>query len=162
MNRRNNRVTDKIIQQLEDRIRTTATIINCISKEPAIKLIDKRFAKVIDWNIVDNNSSVNRQTKNTETFVKNRYSNKQPNTQPNAKVYNNQFINTAIIPNRYTSIKLPTIMDTEITAFMVINITINPIVKIRKLKYDINGKCKRGRAVDIGLLLKQPPTKAIR
>jgi hypothetical protein len=53
-------------------------------------------------------------------------------------------------------------MDTEITAFMVINITINPIVKIRKLKYDINGKCKRGRAVDIGLLLKQPPTKAIR
>ena len=39
----------------------TATIIDCIGGEPAIKLIDKRFAKVIDWNIVENNSGVNNE-----------------------------------------------------------------------------------------------------
>ena len=107
--------------------------------------MDKRLAKVIDWNIVDKNSGVNNETKNTETFVENKYSNKQLNNQPSAKVYNDQFINTPIIPNKYTAIKLPTIIDTEITAFIAINTIIKPIEIMVKLKYGINGKCKKDK-----------------
>ena len=112
----------------------TAIIIDCIGGEPAIKLIDKRFAKVIDWNIVENNSGVNNETEYTETFVENKYIDKQPETQPGAQAYSDQLINTAIIPGGYTSIELPTIIETEIKALIVINTIINPIVNIRKLK----------------------------
>ena len=120
-----------------------ATIIDCIGGEPAIKLIDKRFAKVIDWNIVENNSGVNNETEYTETFVENKYIDKQPDTRPGAQAYSDQFINTAIIPGGYTSIGLPTIIETEIKALIVINTIINPIVNIRKLKYGINGKYRK-------------------
>ena len=97
----------------------------------------------MDWNILENNSGVNDGTEYTETFVENKYIDKQPNTKPGATAYNDQFINTAIIPNKYTSVKLPTIMDTEITALTVMSTTRKPTVKTTKLKYGINGKYKK-------------------
>ena len=47
--------------------------MNKIQHDPiAIKLMDKRFAKVMDWNILENNSGVNDGTEYTGTFVENK------------------------------------------------------------------------------------------
>ena len=101
------------------------------------------MAIVIDWNIVEPNSRVNINTKKTELLDKNKYINKTTKIIPKAHTYNKQFNKTAIIPNKYTSIRLPTNIDTEIKALRLINTIINPIVKIIKLKYEINGINKK-------------------
>ena len=55
--------------------------------------------------IINGIAGVNNGTEYTETFVENKYIDKQPETRPGAQAYSDQLINTAIIPGGYTSMK---------------------------------------------------------
>ena len=69
-----------------------------VDKEPAGRLIDKRFAKVNDWEKEENNSSIKGNTTNISILVKKGYNGKEHNTNPKDQTYNNPWINTTIIP----------------------------------------------------------------
>jgi hypothetical protein len=82
-------------------IEPTAAIINKeVNKEPASKLIDKRFANVKDWKKLEKDSSKQRTNRKNSNLVKKRYKRKEHNNNPIDQQYNNQFINTAIRPKR--------------------------------------------------------------
>ncbi len=78
----------------------TAIINKEVNKEPASKLIDKRFANVKDWKKLEKDSSKESTNRNNSNLVKKRNKRKEHNNNPIDQQYNNQFINTAIRPKR--------------------------------------------------------------
>ena len=66
---KNKAMNNKIINKLIINFNIIDNIF--INNEPAIKLIDKRFANVIDWNIFGNNSGKNNKCKNIIISIKN-------------------------------------------------------------------------------------------
>ena len=60
----------------------TAIINKEVNKEPASKLIDKRFANVKDWKKLEKDSSKERTNRNNSNLVKKRYKRKEHNNNP--------------------------------------------------------------------------------
>ena len=81
-------------------IPSKAIINKEVNKEPASKLIDKRFANVKDWKKLEKDSSKERTNRKNSNLVKKRNKRKEHNNNPIDQPYNNQFINTAIRPKR--------------------------------------------------------------
>ena len=109
----------------------TAIPSDGINKEPASVLIDKRLDKVIDWEIMEKGSSINNTIEDSSILVKNKYNRNEPKIKPKYPLYTNQFINTIIIPNKYTSIILPIIIETVINIFILRIIIEYPAVRTR-------------------------------
>ena len=61
-----------------------------VNKEPASKLIDKRFANVKDWKKLEKDSSKERTNRNNSNLVKKRNKRKEHNNNPIDQQYNNQ------------------------------------------------------------------------
>ena len=117
----------------------TAIINKEVNKEPASKLIDKRFANVKDWKKLEKDSSKESTNRNNSNLVKKRNKRKEHNNNPIDQQYNNQFINTAIRPKRKTSIKLPTIIETDRKALILTKLADVPVFIKKKDNNTNNG-----------------------
>lgn len=80
---------------------------------------------------MENGSGINNTIKNSSNLVKNKYNRNEPKVKPKYPLYINQFINTIIIPNKYTLIILPVIIETVISIFILRIIIEYPAVRTR-------------------------------
>jgi hypothetical protein len=85
---------------------------NEVNSEPTNIFIDSRLLNVNDWNIWENESKINNTYKNDDNDDKNDIKKNETKINPYDTIYTTNIINMAIIPYKYTLIKLPIIIGT--------------------------------------------------